>query len=148
MIHAKETDFDVVKDIFYQHKQWFPHIRTDYMRREIAKGHLILDNDVVITYNYYKRKQKIGDVQAQQGDCVLHQIAAKNKGTASQVLQRFFDYTKRRVFLSVRSDNIIAKKFYEKNGMDLVGFTSWSKSGVKNALPGDVYMYDNVKEVL
>jgi len=26
MIHAKEQDFDKVKDIFYQHKQWFPHI--------------------------------------------------------------------------------------------------------------------------
>ena len=148
MIHAKEQDFDRVKDIFYQHKQWFPHIRTDYMRREIAKGHLILDNDVVITYNYYKRKQKIGDVQAQQGDCILHQIAAKNKGTASQTLQNFFDWTNRRVFLSVRSDNQIAKKFYEKNDMKIVGQTSWSKGGVKNALPGDVYMYDNVKEVL
>ena len=118
------------------------------MRREIASGNLILDNNVVITYNYYKRKQKIGNVQAQQGDCVLHQIAAKNKGTASQVLQRFFDYTKRRVFLSVRSDNLIAKKFYEKNDMKIVGQTSWTKDGVKNALPGDVYMYDNVEEVL
>ena len=143
MIHAKEHDFDVGKDIFYQHKQWFPHIRTDYMRREIAKGHLILDNDVVITYNYYKRKQKIGDVQAQQGDCVLHQIAAKNKGTASQVLQRFFKWTNRRVFLSVRSDNVIAKVFYERNNMRLIGQTSWTKDGVKNALPGDVYMYDD-----
>jgi len=142
MIHAKENDFDVVKDIFYQHKEWFPHIRTDYMRREIAKGHLILDNDVVITYNYYKRKQKIGNVQAQQGDCVLHQIAAKNKGTASQILQRFFKWTNRRVFLSVRSDNIIAKKFYEKNNMIIVGQTSWTKDGVKDSLPGDVYMYD------
>tara|TARA_B110001454_G_scaffold137836_1_gene128144 strand:- start:158 stop:604 length:447 start_codon:yes stop_codon:yes gene_type:complete len=143
MIHAKITDFDVVKDIFYQHKQWFPHIRTDYIRREIAKGHLILDNDVVITYNYYKRKQKIGDIQAQQGDCVLHQIAAKNKGTASQVLQRFFKWTNRRVFLSVRSDNVIAKVFYERNNMRLIGQTSWTKDGVKNALPGDVYMYDD-----
>ena len=143
MIHAKDTDFDVVKDIFYQHKQWFPHIRTDYIRREIAKGHLILDNDVVIAYNYYKRKQKIGDVQAQQGDCVLHQIAAKNKGTASQVLQRFFKWTNRRVFLSVRRDNVIAKVFYERNNMRLIGQTSWTKDGVKNALPGDVYMYDD-----
>ena len=142
MIHAKENDFDTVKDIFYQHKEWFPHIRTDYMRREIAAGHLILDNDVIITYNYYKRKQKIGNIQAQQGDCVLHQIAAKNKGTASQVLQRFFKWTNRRVFLSVRSDNIIAKKFYKKNNMKIVGQTSWAKDGVKNALPGDVYMYD------
>ena len=143
MIHAKDTDFDVVKDIFYQHKQWFPHIRTDYIRREIANGHLILDNDVVIAYNYYKRKQKIGDVQAQQGDCVLHQIAAKNKGTASQVLQRFFKWTNRRVFLSVRRDNVIAKVFYERNNMRLIGQTSWTKDGVKNALPGDVYMYDD-----
>jgi len=148
MIHAKENDYDVVKEIFSQHKQWFPHIRQDYLKRMIASGNLILDNDVIITYNYYKRKQRVGTITAQQGDCILHQIAAKNKGTASQKLQDFFNWTNRRVFLSVRSDNQIAKKFYEKNGMDLVGFTSWSKDGVKNALPGDVYMYDNVKEVL
>ena len=73
---------------------------------------------------------------------MLHQIAAKNKGTASQVLQRFFKWTNRRVFLSVRSDNLIAKKFYKKNNMKIVGQTSWAKDGVKNALPGDVYMYD------
>ena len=149
MIHAKEVDFEKVKEIFYQHKQWFPHVRTDYMRRMIASGNLILDNDVIITYNYYKKRQRIGTLTAQQGDCVLHQIAAKHRnGSASQVLQNFFKWTNRRVFLSVRSDNLIAKKFYEKNGMDLIGFTSWSKGGVKNALPGDVYMYDNVKEAL
>jgi len=139
MIHAQENDFERVKEIFYQHKQWFPHIRTDYMRREIAKGHLVLDREVVITYNFYKRKQRIGDVLAQQGDCILHQIAAKNKdGSASEVLQRFFKWTKRRVYLSVRSDNEIAKKFYVKNNMKLVGSTSWAKG----TLPGDVYLHD------
>ena len=74
MNHAKETDFESVKEIFYQHKKWF-HIRTDYMKRMIAKENLIFDNDVVITYNFYKRKQRIGDVIVQQGDCILHQIA-------------------------------------------------------------------------
>ena len=149
MIHAKENDYDVVKEIFSEHKQWFPHVRQDYIKRMITSGNLILDNDVIITYNYYKRKQRIGTITAQQGDCILHQIAAKNRnGSASQALQDFFKWTNRRVFLSVRNDNLIAKKFYEKNGMDLVGFTSWSKGGVKDALPGDVYMYDNVKEVL
>jgi|TARA_R110000823_G_C15871253_1_gene494173 RimJ/RimL family protein N-acetyltransferase len=139
MIHAQENDFERVKEIFYQHKQWFPHIRTDYMRREIAKGHLVLDREVVITYNFYKRKQRIGDVLAQQGDCILHQIAAKNKdGSASEVLQRFFKWTKRRVYLSVRSDNEIAKKFYVKNNMKLVGSTTWAKG----TLPGDVYLHD------
>ena len=47
MNHAKETDFESVKEIFYQHKKWFPHIRTDYMKRMIAKENLIFDNDVV-----------------------------------------------------------------------------------------------------
>ena len=141
MNHAKETDFEAVKEIFYQHKKWFPHIRTDYMKRMIAKNNLVYDNDVVITYNFYKRKQRIGDVIAQQGDCILHQIAAKNhNGSASQALQNFFDFVKpRRVFLSVRSDNEIAKKFYLKNNMKLVGATSWARG----TLPGDVYLYEN-----
>ena len=140
MNHAKETDFEAVKEIFYQHKKWFPHIRTDYMKRQIAQGNLIYDNDVVITYKFYKRKQKIGEVIAQQGDCILHQIAAKHKnGSASKALQKFFEFVKpRRVFLSVRSDNEIAKKFYVKNNMKLVGSTTWAKG----TLPGDVYLYD------
>ena len=140
MNHAKETDFESVKEIFYQHKKWFPHIRTDYMKRMIAKENLIFDNDVVITYNFYKRKQRIGDVIAQQGDCILHQIAAKHhNGSASQALQKFFEFVNpRRVYLSVRRDNEIAKKFYVKNNMKLIGSTTWAKG----TLPGDVYLYD------
>ena len=140
MNHAKETDFESVKEIFYQHKKWFPHIRTDYMKRMIAKENLIFDNDVVITYNFYKRKQRIGDIIAQQGDCILHQIAAKHhNGSASQALQNFFEFVNpRRVYLSVRSDNEIAKKFYVKNNMKLIGSTTWAKG----TLPGDVYLYD------
>ena len=140
MNHAKETDFESVKEIFYQHKKWFQHIRTDYMKRMIAKENLIFDNDVVITYNFYKRKQRIGDVIAQQGDCILHQIAAKHhNGSASQALQKFFEFVNpRRVYLSVRSDNEIAKKFYVKNNMKLIGSTTWAKG----TLPGDVYLYD------
>ena len=140
MNHAKETDFETVKEIFYQHKKWFPHIRTDYMKRMIARDNLILDDDVVITYNFYKIKQKIGNVIAQQGDCILHQIAAKyHNGSASRVLQKFFEFVNpRRVFLSVRSDNEIAKKFYLKNNMKLVGTTSWARG----TLPGDVYLYE------
>ena len=140
MYHAVESDFEKVKEIFYLHKKWFPHIRTDYMKRMIARENLIFDNDVVITYNFYKRKQRIGDVIAQQGDCILHQIAAKyHNGSASQALQKFFEFVNpRRVYLSVRSDNEIAKKFYLKNNMKLVGSTSWAKG----TLPGDVYLYD------
>ena len=155
MNHAKETDFEAVKEIFYQHKEWFPHVRTDYMRRMIASGNLILDNDVIITYNYYKRNYKLvkssmGEMSQkiimQPNDCILHQIAAKNRnGSASEALQKFFKWTNRRVFLSVRSDNVIAKAFYERNDMKLIGKTSWTKDGVKNALPGDIYCYDKIE---
>ena len=149
MNHAKETDFEKVKDIFYQYKELFPHIRTDYMRRMIESGNLILDNDVIITYNYYKRnykwdKSSMGEMNQkiimQPNDCILHQIAAKyHNGSASQVLQKFFEFVNpRRVFLSVRSDNEIAKKFYLKNNMKLVGTTSWARG----TLPGDVYLYE------
>tara|TARA_B110000977_G_scaffold3335_1_gene4603 strand:- start:65 stop:541 length:477 start_codon:yes stop_codon:yes gene_type:complete len=158
MIHAKEADTIEVKSIFKQHKEWFPHIRQDYIKRMIASGNLILDNDVIITYNYYKRNYKLvkssmGEMSQkiimQPNDCILHQIAAKNRnGSASEALQKFFKWTNRRVFLSVRSDNVIAKAFYERNDMKLIGKTSWTKDGVKNALPGDIYLYDNVEEVL
>ena len=143
MYHAVKSDFEKVKEIFYLHKKWFPHVRTDYMKRMIAKKNLILENDVVITYNFYKRKQKIGDIQAFKGDCILHQIVAKTKGTASDVLQRFFKFVNhnplgKRVYLSVRSDNEMAKNFYLKNNMKLIGKTSWSKG----TLPGDVFVHD------
>ena len=49
MYHAVKSDFEKVKEIFYLHKKWFPHVRTDYMKRMIAKKNLILENDVVIT---------------------------------------------------------------------------------------------------
>ena len=34
------VDYDVVKEIFSQHKQWFPHVRQDYIKRMIASGNL------------------------------------------------------------------------------------------------------------
>ena len=37
MLFAGEKDFDSIKSVFYKHKKWFPHVRTDYMKRMIAK---------------------------------------------------------------------------------------------------------------
>ena len=51
--HAKNNDFDTVWNIFKNNKKYFPHIRTDYLKRNIAKGQVVLDQDVVIVYNIY-----------------------------------------------------------------------------------------------
>ena len=139
--HAKDNDFDTVWNIFKNNKKYFPHIRTDYLKRNIAKGQVVLDQDVVIVYNIYKRKQRLREeILAQPGDCILHQIVAKNRnGSAKEVLHKFFKHINTRVFLSVRSENDIAKRFYEKNGMLKIGDISWSKG----TIPGDIYLYDS-----
>ena len=139
--HAKDNDFDTVWNIFKNNKKYFPHIRTDYLKRNIAKGQVVLDRDVVIVYNIYKRKQRLNEeILAQPGDCILHQIVAKNRnGSAKEVLHKFFKHINTRVFLSVRSENDIAKRFYEKNGMLKIGDTSWAKGTIS----GDIYLYDS-----
>ena len=157
MIHAKDEDFDNIMEIVYSHKKWFGHIRTDYIRQMIMNNSkkfnfisnftsknknnnlLIYERDVILSYLVYRARHKIGTARAQKGDCILQQIGAKNKnGSASDVLQRFFKFINRRVFLSVRSDNEIARKFYLKNNMKLVGTTAWAR----HTIPGDVYLYN------
>ena len=145
MHHADLSDFEEVKNIFYQYRDIFPHIRTDYLTRQIEGGHCIFKDGVVITYNFYKRPQQIGTVLAAKFDCILHQIVKDtNKYTsASSVLKEFFEYAKTDVWLSVRRDNVVAKKFYEKNGMKLVGECSWADE----TLPGDVYLHQRTRSL-
>ena len=167
MIHATETDFDVVKDIYIQHKEWFGFVRRDYIKsmmvnnakmfgyetsletKHACYNYLILEEEVLIAYAINRTSHKLGqkenvsNVRTYKGDVILHQIGSKNRnGSASRVLQKFFkEY--RRVFLTVHSSNEIAKKFYEKNNMKLVGHTTFSKG----TLPGDVYFHDNLQEI-
>ena len=138
MIFAEKKDFNKVKEIFYSHKKWFPHVRTDYMMRMINKQQLILEDGILITFHHAKRRQKIGDVQIEKGDTVLHQIASDSpgSGTAQAILNNFFDYCPSDVFLSVRADNLTANKFYVKMNMKLIGTTSWAKG----TIPGNVYV--------
>lgn len=156
MNHANDQNFDDIMSIFHQHKSWFGHIRSDYIRQTIINNSkkfnftsnltsknksstlTIFEDNVIITYNIYKVNKKIGNVQAKKGDCILHQIGAKNRdGSAARILNKFFEYIDSDVLLSVRRDNVYAKKFYEKNQMKLVGETFWSN----NTIPGDIYRY-------
>jgi len=138
MIFAEKKVFNKVKEIFYSHKKWFPHVRTDYMMRMINKKQLILEDGILITFHHAKRRQKIGDVQVEKGDTVLHQIASDSPGSgnAQSILNNFFEYCKKDVFLSVRADNLTANKFYVKMNMNLVGTTTWAKG----TIPGNVYV--------
>ena len=166
MIHAREKDFDAVKDIYIQHKQWFPHLRQDYIKSMILNNaekfgyeasletkhdcynYLIFEEEVLIAYAINQKGHRMGkfpnvsNVNTYKGDVILHQIGAKNQnGSASRVLQKFFK-EHRRVFLGVHNSNKIAKKFYEKNNMKLVGHMTF-----KTTIPGDVYFHDNLQGI-
>ena len=58
MLLATKTDFEKVKETFYLHKKWFPHIRTDYMMRRIEANQCVFEDGIVITFHNTKSKTK------------------------------------------------------------------------------------------
>ena len=137
MIHAKLEDFDKIKNIFKGYRDIFPYLRFDSLKNKIEEGKVIYDSGVVITYNRYKRKQKLGDTQAKKGDIVIQEIVKEENGNSVDVFNRFADFVQSDIWLTVRRDNQKAKRFYEKVNMKVVGEVVWSKG----TLMGDVYKY-------
>ena len=139
MIHAKLEDFDKIKNIFKGYRDIFPYLRFDSLKNKIEEGKVIYDSGVVITYNRYKRNQKLGDTQAKKGDIVIQEIVKEenDNGNSVDVFNRFADFVQSDIWLTVRRDNQKAKRFYEKVNMKVVGEVVWSKG----TLMGDVYKY-------
>lgn len=134
---AIKSDFNDIKSLFYKHKEIFPHIRQDKLLHYIETGNCIYDNEVVITFNVYKRKVRIGNIVANKGDCILHQIVSKS-GKASKTLQDFFKYINTKVYLTVRESNTKAIDFYLKNDMLKIGEIAWKN----NTIPGKIFLYN------
>ena len=141
--YATMNDYKQVMDVFKLHKSYFPHIRGDKVKRMIESKNIVWENGVLITWNHYKRKQKVGEYQAQKGDCILHQIAAAKQGdgSAKKVFEKFiWDGNKYRdVILSVRSENRRARSFYEKYNFKVVSDIEW---GTKQKIKGKVYLLE------
>ena len=137
MRHATIEDFDTIKGIFKKNREMFPYLRFDSLKNKIEEGKVVYDTGVVITYNKYKRKQKLGNVEAKMGDIVIQEIVKEEGGDAQGVFVRFVDFVDVDVWLTVRRDNERAKKFYDRVGMELVGEVLW----VHGTLSGDVYLY-------
>ncbi len=143
---ASLDQLDEIYNHFYNCREWFPHIRKDYVERNITANKVVYDTGVIIIFNQYQRRQKIGEIVAQRGDFILHQILNPNRDSnqpscASDILQRFCVECAADVYLSVRADNSRAAKFYSKNGFDMVGRTSW----MNGTLPGLVFLHKHGK---
>ena len=142
MNHATIEDFDEVWKVFQDNKEWFPHVWNTKVKKRLINNELIFQDGIVITYSKSKRNGKIGrdtDVSITKGDYVIHQIINSNprNGNAEKVIREYFDHVGQDVYLTVRSENIAANKFYEKVGMNMVGNISWSKG----KMLGNVWKY-------
>ncbi len=131
-------DFESVWEIFKQNKEWFPHVRSYHIRHRLMWGQVYFKNNVVITYQRYKRDNKLGSAVAKEGDTILHQIVAKERdGSAQKTIKEFFEFVNGNVWLTVRENNNRANAFYKKIGMEQVGKISW----VQGKMPGLVWKY-------
>ena len=143
MKHATIEQLPEIYQAFTSRKDFFPHIRKDYVERMINAHQCIYTHGVIVTYQKYKKSVRIGDVLIPAGSIMLHQILNTDQfnGKAHKVLKTFYSYVDADVYLSVRSDNKVARTFYKRNGMKAVGKVSWSGG----SLPGTVYLHKNDK---
>ena len=142
MNHSTIDNLDEIMDVLKQYNKIFPHIRSDKIQRMIESENVVWEEKVLITYNHYQRKQKVGTYEAQKGDCILHQIAAKNQGDGSgkRVFENFLHFNRGRdVVLSVRSENDRAISFYKKYGFIKVSDITWGK---ESQVKGEVYLLE------
>ena len=140
---AREEDSQEIYELYQKNHKFFPNITIGHISNRIKKRECIYTEGVVIIFRIHQKTVQIGDnTQSKMSDCVLNQIVTSFlNGSASRVLNRFFDYIASLphasgvIHLSVRSDNECAKKFFERNEMELVDKTSWDKGKIE----GDVY---------
>ena len=151
MKFATLSQSNIVWDIFKKHRPIFPHIRTDYLKRQICRKNVIFDEGVVIVNNEYKRKVKLNKKVFEKGTYIIHQIvnSVQGNGKASKVLNKFLNSLTnvRKCILTVRKSNLTARKFYEKNGFKKVDTISWSNK----TIAGIVYeriINDNCSEAV
>ncbi|MDC0078379.1 hypothetical protein OAJ98_05285 [Deltaproteobacteria bacterium] len=143
MKFAVKEDFLEITQLFQKNAKLFPHIRMSYINSRIEQNECIFSDGVVIIFQIHQSRVNIGNItKSQKSDCHLNQIfSAVHDGRASRILKQFFNYisllphTSGVIYLNVRSENDRAKKFYERNGMELIDKTSWSGGKIE----GDVY---------
>ena len=136
LLHVLEEDLDVIYGSFRGHRNIFPHVRKDYLKREILSGNVIHDYGTILIYKQYQKKTQLGDVYAQKGDWIVKQILrTDDDGSPTKVLSRFIDAIDTRLFLTVRTENTRAIRFYQKLGLTKVGNITWSNG----TIDGDVW---------
>ncbi len=145
MRHASIRDLKAIYKHFQAHRDVFPHIRQDALKRRIEAGQCVYQDGVVITYQQYRKRTCVGDVQVPAGAIMLHQIVNSKQfnGAGGAIFERFVKEIVKpsggNLYLSVRKENGVACQFYERHGMEVVGAVAWSGGMIR----GRVYRLVN-----
>ena len=139
MKFATEDDFIEVYGLFKKNRKLLPHIRMGYVAKKIEQRRCIFTDGVGIIFEIHEKSVQVGKkTKSEKSDCHLNQIVSENRdGSASRVLNQFFNfigllpYTSGVIHLNVKKDNYRAKKFYERNGMELIDKTNWTDGDVE-----------------
>lgn len=143
MRHATPADLKEIYTHFQIRKDVFQHVRQDTLRRRIEVQQCIWQGGVIITYQQYKKRTRVGDVLVPAGAIMLHQIPNSQQfnGAGGRVFRQFVDEIVKPsggdLYLSVRQENTVACRFYERQGMKVVGTVAWSGGTIL----GLVYKY-------
>ncbi len=149
MRHASLRDLKTIYRHFRRRGNVFLHVRQDTLRCRIEAHQCIYQDGVVITYQQYTKRTRVGDAQVPAGAIMLHQILNTNQfnGSGRRVLRRFVDKIVKpsggELYLSVRKQNEVACQFYERNGMKVEGTVAWKNRTV----PGLVYRLPRTRQV-
>jgi hypothetical protein len=141
MNYAKLSDLKEIYGHFQKRKDVFPHVRQDKLRKRIEAGQCIYQDSVAITFQIYKKRTRVGDLDIPAGSVMLHQVVNGEQfsGAGGRVFEQFVKEIVRPsggdLYLSVRKENAVACLFYERHGMSVVGKVVWANG----TLPGLVY---------
>ncbi len=142
---ATVDDLEMIYKSLTARKDFFSHIRRNYIQEQLEKGNVVYYKTVIIIYKQYKRRQTLGEISALPGWYMLHQIinTEPGNGLASKVWDHWVSKLKGTMVLKVLASNKVACKFYEKKGMHVEAKTSFGKAKI----PGLIYMLPQAKEM-
>jgi hypothetical protein len=141
MRYANPDELKPIYTLFAYRRDVFPHIRQDALKRRIEAKQCIFEDGVVITFQQYRKRTRVGDLDIPSGAIMLHQIINGNQfsGAGGRVFDRFFKETVvpsgGDLYLTVRAENAVACRFYDCHGMKIVGKVAWTGG----TIPGFVY---------
>jgi len=140
---VRYATLDDLKEIYrlMQAHAELKHVRQDKLKKRIEAGQCIYQDGVAITFQKYKKRTRVGDLNIPAGSIMLHQIANGRQfsGAGGRVFEQFVEEIVEPsggdLYLSVRKANAVARAFYTRHGMRIVGKVDWSGG----TLPGLVY---------